>query len=128
MPQWERGFAIVTYDRSVRDWCHMSLNRSEQTVYDYLQAQPEERRYWREKVEALARREPDEHAAAATLARQLWDYFEERSAVASPFKEIAAREGLHRTSMRNLAELLLRLWVEPRPKRRNNISDLTFRE
>lgn len=106
----------------------MSLNRSEQTVYDYLQAQPDERRFWREKVESLARREPDEHAAAAALSRDLWDYFEERSAVASPFKEIAAREGVHRTSMRNLAEFLLRLWVEPRPKRRKNGTDHSFPE
>jgi hypothetical protein len=102
----------------------MSLNRSEQTVYDYLQAQPDELRFWQGKVQALARREVDEHLAAATLARDLWDYYEERSAVAQPFKEIVAREGVQRTSMRNLAELLLRLWVEPRPKRKTNAMDL----
>lgn len=98
----------------------MSLNRNEQTVYDYLQSQPDELRFWQGKVHALARQEWDEHAAAVALAGDLWDYYEERSAVAQPFKEIAAREGLQRTSMRNLAELLLRLWVEPRPKPKIN--------
>jgi hypothetical protein len=97
-------------------------------VYDYLQAQPDELRFWRDKVAALARRESDEHAAATALARDLWDYFEERSAVAAPFKDQAAREGIHRISMRNLAELLLRLWVEPRPKPRKNESDLSAHE
>ncbi len=103
----------------------MSLNRSEQMVYDYLQVQPDELRFWRDKVAALARREPYEHDAAAVLARDLWDYFEERSAVAAPFKEQAAREGVHRISMRNLAELLLRLWIEPRPKAKKNDTDLS---
>jgi hypothetical protein len=40
----------------------------------------------------------------------------ERSAVVSPFRDQAGREGLPRTSMRNLADYLLRLWTEPRPK------------
>jgi hypothetical protein len=38
--------------------------------------------------------------------------------VASPFKEMAAIEGIQRTSMKNLAELLMRLWTEPRPKKK----------
>jgi len=33
--------------------------------------------------------------------------------VVSQFKEAARLEGLNRTSMRNLAELLTRVWVEP---------------
>lgn len=101
----------------------MSLNRSEQLVYDYLHQQPEELRFWQDKVRGAAQRTPDEHAVAANLDRELWAYFEERSAVAAPFLERAQREGVRRTSMRNLAELLLRLWVEPRPKSKKNQAD-----
>lgn len=96
----------------------MSLNRSEQRVYDYLQGHKEERQYWLNKVQSLCRREPDEHAAAAQLAGDLWRYYEERSSVAEPFKTAARLEGHQKTSMRNLAELLIRLWTEPRPKKK----------
>ena len=96
----------------------MSLNRNEQMVFDYVQSHPEERQFWMEKVRGLASRSADEHAAATQIAEQLWGYYEERAAVASPFKEEVGREGLRRTSMRNLAEYLLRLWTEPRPKKK----------
>ena len=96
----------------------MSLNRSEQRVYDYLQGHKEERHYWQGKVQSLCRQVPDEHAAAAQLAADLWRYYEERSAVAEPFKTAARLEGRQKTSMRNLAELLIRLWTEPRPKKK----------
>ena len=94
----------------------MSLNRSEQILFDYLQAQPDELHHWQEKVRGAARRHPDIHSAAAWLDHSLWDYFVERSAVAEPFLGIARSQGLARTSMKNLAELLLRLWVPPPPK------------
>lgn len=87
-------------------------------VFDYLQSHAEERHFWVDKVQKTAATALEESAAAADLARALWSYFEERSAVASPFRELARREGLRRTSMRNLAEYLLRLWVVPRPKPR----------
>ncbi len=96
----------------------MSLNRSEQRVYDYLQSHPEERHYWIGKVQTVCRSLPDDHAAAARLEGELWRYYQERSSVASPFKEAVRIEGSARTSMRNLAELMIRLWVEPRPKRK----------
>lgn len=96
----------------------MSLNRSEQRVYDYLQGHPEERHFWVSKVQTVCRSLSDDHAAAARLEGELWRYYQERSSVASPFKEAARLEGLARTSMRNLAELLIRLWVEPRPKKK----------
>jgi hypothetical protein len=95
----------------------MSLNRSEQMVFDYLQTHPEERQHWVEKVRVTAISAGDDHAAAVRLASELWQYYEERSAVASPFREVAQREGVRRTSMKNLAEYLLRLWTEPRPKK-----------
>ncbi|HEY0945631.1 MAG TPA: hypothetical protein VGD81_10200 [Opitutaceae bacterium] len=96
----------------------MSLNRSEQMVYDYVQAHPEERHFWTEKVRRVAAQSPDDHAAATQLADQLWAYYEERAGVVSPFREVVKREGLRRMSMRNLAEYLLRLWTVPRPKKK----------
>ncbi|HWA85117.1 MAG TPA: hypothetical protein VG710_02745 [Opitutus sp.] len=96
----------------------MSLNHSEQMVFDYVQSHPEERHYWLGKVQKSAAGATDEHAAAARLELELWRYFEERSQVVEPFRSAARREGLKRTSMRNLAEHWLRLWVAPKPKRR----------
>ncbi len=93
----------------------MSLNRSEQLVFDYLEANPEEKSFWLEKAKAAARL-GDPHVAASGLADALWSYYEERAEVAAPFRERVRHEGLQRTSMRNLAELLLRLWVPPKPR------------
>jgi hypothetical protein len=95
----------------------MSLNRCEQRVFDYLQGHAEERHFWQAKVQSACRAAGDDHAAAQRLETELWRYYEERSAVAPIFKEAARIEGLRRTSMRNLAELLIRLWTEPRPKK-----------
>ncbi len=94
----------------------MSLNRSEQMVHDYLQANPDEQRHWQGVVRATAERERDPHAAAAALDHDLWAYYQERAGVVSPFREEAAREGLRRISMRNLAEYLLRLWGPARKR------------
>jgi hypothetical protein len=95
----------------------MSLNSSEQMIFDYVQRHPDERHYWVEKVQKTSAASVDDYEAARALEADLWRYFEERSAVASPFKEAAKREGLRRTSMRNLAEYLVRLWAQPRPKK-----------
>jgi hypothetical protein len=97
----------------------MSLNRCEQRVFDYLQGHPEERHYWQMKFQQAAKATTDDHVAVARLEPELWRYYEERSAVAAPFKEVAQHEGVHRTSMKNLAELLIRLWTEPRPKKKS---------
>jgi len=96
----------------------MSLNRSEQLVCDYVEANPEERTFWYDKVTATAKETADEHEAAARLTEALWAYYEERAEVAEPFKSLAEREGLGRTSLRNLAEYWLRLWVAPQPKKK----------
>jgi len=96
----------------------MSLNSNEQRVFDYLQVHREEGAFWREKVRAAAARTPDEHAVADRLEIELWRYYQERSAHAAAFRDAAKREGLQRTSMRNLAELLLRLWTDPKPKKK----------
>lgn len=94
----------------------VSLNRSEQMIFDYLEGQPDERHFWQEKVRSIARSTPDGHDAGRRLEVELWAYLVERSGVVSPFKEQAEREGLPRTSMRNLSDHLLRLWTVPRPK------------
>lgn len=96
----------------------MSLNRCEQRVFDYLQRHPEERHYWQSKFQTGAKAAGDDHVAVVRLEPELWRYYEERSAVAAPFKEAVRHEGLQRTSMKNLAELLLRLWIAPRPKKK----------
>jgi hypothetical protein len=94
----------------------MSLNRTEQMVFDYVERHVEERHFWQEKVRGIAAMEADTHVAATRLEGELWFYFEERSRVAEPFRSVVAREGLRRTSMRNLAEHWLRQWAPPKPK------------
>ena len=103
----------------VRQWfplSSMSLNRNEQLLFDYLQAKPDERRHWEDVVRREEKRAEDAHAAAVVLERDLRRYFAERAGVTEPFRGVAQREGLPSTSMRNLAELLLRLWGTPVPK------------
>ena len=96
----------------------MSLNRCEQRVFDYLQSHPDERHYWQGKFQRLAKASGNERFAIEQVEADLWRYYVERSAVAPPFKDAVATEGLRRTSMRNLAELLVRLWVEPSPRKK----------
>lgn len=96
----------------------MSLNRAEQMVFDYLEKNPDEKRHWQHKVAGVSARARDPHTAALELEGELWRYYEERAAVASPFRETAQREGLRRTSLRNLAEHLLRLWAPVKVKPR----------
>ena len=97
----------------------MSLNPAEQRIFDYLQSRPDEKRFWQEKVRTIGALPESLETIATRLERELWRYYEERSSTASPFREAAQREGRVRTSMRNLAELLLRLWTEPRPKKKS---------
>ncbi len=98
----------------------MSLNRSEQRIFDYLSAQPEERQFWVNKVQKIARDARDDFEAARQIELELWGYYVERAGVVPALREAATRESLQRTSMRNLAELLIRLWSTPRPKKRQN--------
>ncbi len=95
----------------------MSLNRAEQMLFDYVSRHAEEKRHWHEKVRWVASRWTDSHGAAVALEGELWRYYEERSRIAEPFREVIQREGLRRISLRNLAEHLLRLWSPSRPKR-----------
>ena len=95
----------------------MSLNRTEQRLFDYVQRHAEERQYWQTKVQSIAAGEGDRHAAATRLDAELWYYHRERSGVVPELRDAAHREGFARTSMKNLAEYLLRLWAPPPPKK-----------
>lgn len=95
----------------------MSLNRSEQTLHDYIVSHPEERHFWQDKVRAIVAQSQEIPQAVSRLDSQLWHYYEERSAVVAPIREAVRAYGSKRTSMKNLAEYWMRLWVEPRPKK-----------
>jgi len=94
----------------------MSLNRTEQRMFDYLMGHPDERQHWLGKVQSIAVAQGDPHAAATRLEVELSHYLKERSGVVPRLRDLEPREGAGRTSLRNLAEHLLRLWVAPRPK------------
>lgn len=96
----------------------MSLNRSEQQLFEYIEANRDERHFWEYKVREFAAKAPEKSEAVVLIERELWRYFVERSAVVPRFKEAAAREGLRRVSLKNLAEYVLRMWAPPRPVRR----------
>lgn len=91
----------------------MSLNRFEQTIFDYWSKQPEELRHWQAKTVAAARNRTGPEAARS-LERELWDYFCERTEQVSVFRQIAGRNP-GRLSLLNLAEYMIRLWG-PLPK------------
>ena len=113
----ESAFAVVFRSRA-RRVARVSLNRCEQRLFDYLQSHKDERHYWEGKVRSFVKDLGDEHLAAGRLESELWRYYLERSEVVALFKDAARHEGTGRTSMRNLAELLIRLWIEPRPKKK----------
>ena len=85
-------------------------------TFDYLEKNHDEFHFWKEKVQTVAKSVNSDHEAARRLEEELWAYVVERSGVVSPFLDEAQREGLPRTSMRNLADYMLRLWTVPRKK------------
>jgi hypothetical protein len=95
----------------------MSLNRSEQLLYDYVHGHKDERQHLQHKVRAITAGSADVHSAVARIDAELWRYYEERSSVAPVFVAAARAHGLKRTSMKNLAELLVRLWTDPKTKK-----------
>ena len=95
----------------------MSLNRYEQTVFEYWEKQPEERRHWQTKVVTVTRVAADPGQVTRALERELWDYFLERSEHVPVFRELHF-DGFHRVSLLNLAEHIIRLWgPPPKPKK-----------
>ncbi len=99
-------------------WVRMSLNRNEQMLYDYVLGQVDERHHWQDKVRGIVAQSAEIAAAVSRIDAELWRYYLERSEVTPVFVDAARAYGLKRTSMKNLAELLVRLWTEPRPKKR----------
>ena len=95
----------------------MSLNRYEQSLFDYWERAPEEKRHWQSKTMDAVKGRPVPGEAARSLERELWDYFTERSPHVPALRELNSG-GLRRVSLQNLAELMLRLWG-PLPKPRN---------
>ena len=94
----------------------MSLNRYEQTLFDYWERQPDERRHWQAKALAAGRNPTAPGEAARGLERELWAYFVERSEHVPQLRSLHAG-GVQRVSLQNLAELILRLWGPlPKPK------------
>ncbi|MBI2513356.1 MAG: hypothetical protein HYV96_15365 [Opitutae bacterium] len=95
----------------------MSLNRYEQSLFDYWERQPDERRHWQMKTVESAKRAAAPGEVARGLERELWDYFRERTAQVPALRAVAPSDG-QRVSMLNLAEFMLRLWgPPPKPKR-----------
>jgi hypothetical protein len=86
-------------------------------LYDYVQGLSDERHYWQNKVHSIVTESAEIPAAVARIDSELWRYYLERSEVAPVFIAAARAYGLKRTSMKNLAEHLVRLWTEPRPKK-----------
>ena len=98
----------------------MSLNRYEQTIFDYWESQPDERRHWRDKVAAAARGSGQPGELARHLERELWDYFVERSQHVARLRELNSG-GLRRVSLLNLAEHVIRIWgPPPKPKAKSD--------
>src|ERR1700734_3137757 len=104
------GFTVVFYN-SRNTFRSVSLNKSEQMLYDYVQGQTDERNYWQNKVQTIVSESSEVPAAVARLDAELWRYYVERCGVTPVFIAAARAYGLERTSMKNLAEYLIRLWT-----------------
>ncbi len=96
----------------------MSLNRYEQTLFDYLGREPDERRHWQGKVTELTRTPADPAGMARSLERELWDYLVERCQQVPALRDLQTG-GVRRISLLNLAEHLLRIWGPP-PRQKNS--------
>ena len=99
----------------------MSLNRNEQRLFEYIEANRDERHFWEYKVRGFDAKLPDRAEAVRIIERELWRYYVERSAIVPKFKLVAESEGLRRVSMQNLAEYLMRLWVPPQVVKKPSI-------
>ena len=95
----------------------MSLNKYEQTLFDYIDRHAEERKYWHAKLQEAARLSADYGVVARELEREMWEYYRERSQQVPMLRDLNIG-GLRRVSLLNLTEYLLRVWgPPPRPKK-----------
>ncbi|MBI2814264.1 MAG: hypothetical protein HYX71_08260 [Opitutae bacterium] len=94
----------------------MSLNRLEQTLFSYWEKHPDELRHWQAKVAQVARDSSPPGELARSIERELWEHCVERSPHVPALRDQAG--GLHRVSLLNLAEHIIRLWGSPpKPKK-----------
>ena len=103
----------------------MSLNRSAQIIYDYIRSHPDEDRHWREKAGRIATQGPDHHIAESTIVAALRDYCEERAGSLSQFRDLRQIGGFDRSTLRPLAELMVRLWGPPPNKKKASVPPKT---
>src|ERR1035437_4080728 len=95
----------------------MSLNKYEQPLFDYIDRQVDERRYWHGKIQEATRISGDFRALARELEREMWEYYRERSQQVPILRDLNTG-GLQRVSLLNLTEYLLRVWgPSPKPKK-----------
>jgi hypothetical protein len=95
----------------------MSLNRYEQTLFNYWERNPDERRHWQMKTLEIGKSAGALLDAARVLERELWPYLLERGTHAAEFRNLQV-SGTQRVSLLNLAEHMLRLWGPlPKPKK-----------
>ena len=91
----------------------MSLNRTEQNLFDYVLGHAEERQHWEAKVRQMAKDGATagrRMAIAAMLADDLWRNYSERCTVVAALRDADPRGSGQRISMLNLAEYLMRTW------------------
>jgi hypothetical protein len=98
----------------------VSLNRCEQTLFDYVKSHSDERQYLQDKVRRLVSASPEVSTAVARIDSELWRYYEERRAVIPAFNQVLGNAGPRRTSMKNLAEFLVRQWTETKTKNKTS--------
>lgn len=96
----------------------MALNQIEQRIYDYVRKNPDERHYWEHKVRSVAAAHGDDFTSAAALDIELRAYVVERVRVARQLADVPTG-----TSMRSLAEYLIRMWTDPRPRKKKAEGD-----
>lgn len=93
----------------------MSLNRYEQTIFEYWDKQPDERRHWQTKV-VESTRGGAPAGLARELERDLWAYLVERTPHVPSLRNLSPAT-VPRVSLLNLSEHIIRLWG-PLPKPR----------
>ncbi len=93
----------------------MSFNRYEQLLHDYIEDNPEEKRYWTALALEFGRSSGRRESIALEFNALLWEYFEERALHEPPLKDIVATEGAEKISMLNLSEYWLRMHAPVSP-------------
>ena len=88
----------------------MSLNRYEQLLYDYIDRNDEEKRFWEGRVVEIGCQGGRLEGLVLGLNDQLWDYFEERARFDPVLRDLRFHDGEPKISMLNLSEYLLRMW------------------